>query len=173
MAGRLTCQFLYLDLVQNLSDGAGEDQVCVFVVGGGGLVDEYQAVALVVVHQPGGGVDHQGGAPDDEHVRLLDVAQRPLEHPGAEALLVEDHVGLDDTAAAAPGHSLTVRNGGDGIVPSAGHAAVAQHAAMELPHPLTSGGLVQAVNVLGHDAAKLPRRLQLGQLLVGSVGLSV
>lgn len=83
--------------------GPERTQVCIFIIGSGGLVDEHQAVALVVVHQSGGGIDHQGGAPDDKHIRLLDVAQRPLEHPGAEALLVEDYVGLDDTAAAARG----------------------------------------------------------------------
>lgn len=44
---------------QDLPDGASDHQVGVGVVGGGGLVDEHQAVPPVVVHQAGGGVHRQ------------------------------------------------------------------------------------------------------------------
>ena len=44
---------------------------------------------------------------------------------------------------------------------------------MQLQHLLTSRHLVQPVNVLGHHRFQLARRFQLGQLLMGPVGLCI
>ena len=44
---------------------------------------------------------------------------------------------------------------------------------MELQHPLTAGGLVQTVDVLGDDGLQLALLFPLRQFIVGGVGLRV
>ncbi len=48
---------------------------------------------------------------------------------------------------------------------------VAVHRAVELPDPAASGGLVQAIDILGDDRKKLPLPLPPGKPPVSSVGL--
>ena len=165
-------QGLASKLGHDLADRTADGQVRLRA-GKLGLVDDHQLVPTVVPHQPRRRVHRQGGATDDEDFRMADSGHRRHEDLLVQPLLIEDHVGLDDPAAAAPGDTGAVCNGLHAVKGPAGLAVVPQHAAVELQHPAAPGLLVEAVDVLGDHRLQLPRRLPLRQLPVGGVGLGV
>ena len=162
------------DLGENLADRGVDGQVGVAVHAGLGLVDENQLLALVVVYQTGGGIDHQGGAADDEHVGLADGGNGAGHHVGVQGLLIEDHIGTDDApavAVVAVGQAGAVGDHRGGVLLAAAGTVVAQGGAVELIDHLAASGLVEAVDVLGDHGLELAGPLQLSQLQVGGVGL--
>lgn len=159
------------DGIQHFADGAGDHKVCLGIPGGGGLVDQDQLIAPVVVDQAGGGIDHQRGAAHDQHVSLGDVADGLIQDIHVQAFLVQDHVGLDAAAAAAHGDAFGVHDIFRVIELAAALAVVAEGAAVELQDVFAAGRLVEAVDVLGDDGFQLSFLFPLGQLFVGLVGL--
>ena len=128
-------------------------------------------MAPVVVDEPGGGVDVQGGAADDEHVRLGDGPDGVVQKLLVQPLFVQDHVGFDGAAALAAGHALAVEHEVEVIEFPAALTIVPVDAAVELQHPLAAGGLMEPVDVLGDDGAELALGLPLRQLFVGGIRL--
>ena len=104
---------------------------------------------------------------------MLDVGHGGNEGVGVQPLAVEDHVGLDDAAAAAGGHAFALQDVLHGVELPALGAVVPMDAPVELQHVPAARGLVEAVDVLGDDGGELAVLLQLRQGLVGLVGFRV
>ena len=98
--------FLYLrkDVAQTFV----QDEVGVVIIGRFVAVDEHQALAGVIPDQPGGWVDRQRGAADDQKVCRLDGLHGLCDAVLVQALLIEHNVRLDDPAAGAAGHARRV-----------------------------------------------------------------
>ena len=170
-----TFAVLYKDsqLPQHFPDGVCDDQPGGQVPGHGGFVDEHQLVAPVVVDESGGGVDVEGGAADDEQVRLCDGPDGIVQGLLIQPLLIQHHVGLNDAAALAPGDAAAVKHEVKVMELAALFAVVPVDAAVELQHPAAPGGLVEPVDVLGDDGLQLSGLFPLRQLVVSGVGLGV
>ncbi len=101
------------------------------------------------------------------------------QHMLVERLLVEHHIGLDATTArGARRHArgilvLARANPLGAIDRSARLANVAMDRSVQLKHALRARHLMQAVDVLRHHDIELASSLQLGELGVTAVGLSV
>ena len=166
-------QLVLLHPVAHLPDGGADAEGCVGIYTGGVPVDDHQLAAPIIPHQPRGGVHHQRGAADDEHVGVCDVLQGFFHDGLVEALLIQHHVGLYNAAAGAAGDARRRGHGLHAVELAASAAVVAQDAPVQLQHLAAAGFLVQPVDVLGDDGFQLALPLPLRQLPVGGVGLGV
>ena len=143
------------------------------VILGGRLVDDDQVTAPEVPDQAGGGVDVERSSADDHGVGRGDRMDRSGYHIIVQRFLVEHHIGLDHAAAFAAGHALCLKYMLNGEEFPAFCAVVSQDAAVELEDLFASGGLMKAVDILGHDSAELSLLLKLSKANVSRVRLSV
>ena len=112
---------------------------------------------MPVAHQPSGGVYHQGGAADDEHVGVGDIIQSLVHDLLVQALLIQHHIGLNDAAAGAAGDAGGIGHSLHAVELAAAAAVIAQDAAVELQYLMAAGLLVQAVDVLRDDRQQAAR----------------
>ena len=151
-----------------------QHQVRPAVIGGGVPVEDDQlGPGPHILHQPGHGVHHQRGARHQQQVRLLHIADGLAQVLLVEALPIEHHVRPDGPPAGAAGHAGSLGDAGHVVPLPAGEAGVPVLAAVKLQHVPAARHLVEAVNVLGDDGPQLALPLQLGQGVVGAVGLGV
>ena len=110
---------------------------------------------------------------DDEHVRVLDGEKRAGDAVLTQPLLIEHDVRLHNSAARAARDARGVPDELRAVELSAARTVVAVARAVQLKDLLAARLLVQPVDVLRHDGAKLPRSFPLGQLFVRRVRLEV
>ena len=150
-----------------------EHQVCAVVVVRGVAVDDDEVAAPEAADVAGRGPHRKAGAAHDQDLCAAHVAVGLGELLFGEHLAVERHVGPHYVAAF-----VAVRDGRGALEDvvrrealAAAHAVVFKGGAVDLRHVDGAGALVQAVDVLGDDARQFPGFFELGQLVVGPVGL--
>ena len=148
-----------------------ENQVSLIVIGCSIPVDKYQPVSPIVLNEPRRRIYRQTGSAYDQHIRVPDGVDTFRDHFLIQALLIQNHIRLDDPAAVAVGHTNPVLHKFRGKKLSAAGAVIAEHRAMELIYLPGTGFLVETINILGHHSLELSRLLPLGKLFVGNVRL--
>ena len=82
-----------------------DDEVSLLVLWNASLVDNDQMLASKVLDETGCGIDHQGSAPNDQQVGLMNGLRGLLEGLHIQGLFIEGHIRLDHTATIrAVGH---------------------------------------------------------------------
>ena len=76
-----------------------DDEVSLLVLWNTGLVDNDQMLASKVLDETSRRIDHQGGAPDDQQVGLMNGLRSLLEGLHIQGLFIEGDIGLDHAAA--------------------------------------------------------------------------
>ena len=75
------------------------EEVGLLVLWNTGLIYDDKMLASKVLDETGCGIDHQGGAPDDQQVGLMNGLRSLLESLHIQGLFIEGHIGLDHAAA--------------------------------------------------------------------------
>ena len=144
-----------------------DNKVCPIVIGRGTEVYKHQLISPVIVNKPGGRIDIEGSAADNEHVRMAYVMDSPGDNILVQSLLIEDDVGPDDSAAGAKRQTLAVVYIVCVVDLSASGAIGPEDAAVELKHVFAAGILMEAVYILGDDRLQFALLLKLTELQVG------
>ena len=126
-----------------------------------------------IVDEPGGGVNSQRGAADNQQVGAANIVDRAFNHAVVQPFLIQNHIGFDNAAAGTGGDAGTVADKFHRIGGFAPHAVVAVNGAVELPDPLRTGQLMEAIDVLSHHGPQFSCRLQFRQLPMGGVGFCI
>ena len=118
-------------------------------------------------------IDRQRGAAHNQQVGCHDVAHCTLQQVAVQALFIQHYIRLDDPAAGAARNTLALvlQHLLERIGSAAADTVVAQHAAVQLVHPLAARLLVQSVDILGNDRRQLTLCFQLCQRIVRSIRL--
>ena len=128
-----------MECCEYFTDRCLDQQICKTVTGSGSFVYYNDLFALEIVDKSGCGVDCQGSAANDQHLRILNIADSRAQDLVVQTLLIENHIRLNRAAASGTsGHIGTVYHCIYIMEGTAALAVIAQHRAMQLQHFLAA-----------------------------------
>ena len=136
-------------------------------------VNQNQPISLIIVDQSRRGINSQAGTCHNEQIRSADGIHAVFQRLLIQSFLIQYHIGLHGSAAAAAGDALGVQDEVQIMKLSAPFTVVPVDAAVQFQHPVAAGGLMESVDVLGDDGLEFSLVLPLCQFQVGGVGFCV